>query len=433
MQRNTQKNNMSPFKTIQPYLTHEIGRPVEFVIKRNRLCPLKVCFTALDEYPSGEYRSYDGVVQAVYGWYPPLSAIFRTDDSRTYDLLKSHYQGIGSMKARLQVAYFASLKQRWMQRFLIPAYVTVQPTNGNGANMVECLGEMVLGGLGSKIKIFRFDEGKIINVLKEGYNEHFLLSEIAVRKNFQDVLPVPKLLNSNRQGRLFEEEYIPAIPVRELNRQTLPLLLDLFERLFVYYKSHPVTGMPASKYESELVKEIGTKLHILPTPIQKQISEMSSTIDQRCMRNGDEILMVQGHGDFWLGNILREQGGTRLLLVDWERTGRFCLMHDFFTLCSIYAIERRNPQIISHMFDRSDDFVPINALLDKYCGQFHIQCDRPFLERQMDTFLLEKIRFALDLYDKVPSARFETQKEIEKWHTFFGTLLRHGILRASCS
>jgi hypothetical protein len=51
----------------------------------------------------------------------------------------------------------------------------------------------------------------------------------------------------------------------------------------------------------------------------------------------------------------------------------------------------------------------------------------------MGVFLLEKIRFSLDLYDKVPSARFETQKEIEKWHAFFGTLIRQGILRASCS
>jgi hypothetical protein len=428
MHKNVMNNNRLLFKTIQQYLETDRGAQAEFVIKRNRLFPMSVCHVDCNGHPPGE-KNVHGESGPYYGWYSPLSVMFRTDDPRPCDLLKAHYQGIDSMKARLQVAYFASLKNRWVNRFLIPAHVSIRPKNGDMETIVDSLGDMVFGGLGSKVKIFKFDEAKLVNILKEGYQERFLLNEISVRQNFQDVLPIPRLLKSNRKTKVFEEEYKPAVPVRELNHQTWPLMLDLFESLFIYYERNTVTSKSTSEYLDKLLQQIKQKAHLLPSGTQDKVSELISITDKKWMKKGnDETLIVKGHGDFWLGNILIEEDGKRLLIVDWERTDNYSLMHDFFTFLAIYSLEQGNFKIIQDAFDTSSCRIPVKELLQKYQQHFTTRCDRPFLERQLVIFLLERLWFSLRLLSDTPFASREIEKEIARWHVFFKQVSREGLL-----
>jgi len=230
------------FATIQQYLKTKLGIRVEFLLRRNSLCPLEWFFVDLDDRPQ-DGKGFPYEKRPEYAWYPPLSVMFKTNDPRPCHILKAHYQGIGTKKAKLQVAYFTLLKKEFLKKFLVPAYILIHFENGDRENIIDFLGGMVFGGLGSKIKIFKFDEGKVLSLLKKGYDESFLLNEIKVRRDFDYVLPLPKLLASDREAGLFEEEYLPATPVRELNVQTWSLLSDLFDKLLLYYKKNDVISL----------------------------------------------------------------------------------------------------------------------------------------------------------------------------------------------
>lgn len=426
MHKAAMNHNRPFFKTIRRYLETVTGVGVEFVIIRNRLCPLHVCFADLDDPHQGGMKSNDAG-GADYGWYPPLSVMLRTDDPRPYGILKAHYQGIDSIKARLQVAYFTALGKKRMNRFLIPAYVSVRPKHGDAKAVIDAFGGMVFGGLGSKVKIFNFDEHKIVSILKEGYDECFLLNEISVRENFQDILPVPKLLSSDRKGRFFEEECISATPLRELNLRTWPLLLDLFESLFAYYEHNTVSSTSTGEYHDKLLDEIKKNKGLLAPAVRERLLEIIPAPDEGRMNDEkDETLIVQAHGDFWLGNILHEDNGNRLVLVDWERTDTYSLMHDFFTFFAVYALEQGDIEIINGLANAKNNSEQIKQLLGKYKKHFSIQCDSRFLKRQLEIFLMERLCFALRLCAKTPCAYHEAERELEKWRAFWVLLEKSG-------
>ena len=145
----------------------------------------------------------------------------------------------------------------------------------------------------------------------------------------------------------------------------------------------------------------------------------------------DETLLVQGHGDFWLGNILFDEDGQRLLIIDWERSDQYSLMHDLFTLFAIYSIEQGNFKLLKNLLELEFDFAPVMDIFSKYQEQFSSSCDRPSLKRQFKIFLLERISFALSLLVTTPEIDCGAQKEFDKWHAFVVAILNQGILTDS--
>ena len=431
----TIQNNIIVFQTLERYLKTTEELLVDFAIQKNRLFPLKALFQVLGtNTPDGKTPSgiRSKTQPSGFGWYPPLAVIFKVDDPRPYRILQSHYRGISTAKAKLQVAYFALLKKGWLKEILIPAYVLIRPKAGDRKKIVKTLGGMVFGGSGSKVKIFKFNEGKVVNLLKTGYDDCFLLKEITVRRNFQDVLPIPKLLDSNWEAKLFEEEYIPATPLRELNMQTWPLLRDLFEKLFGYYRQNKIVSISVDEYQNLLLREIKEKTSSLPLVTQKTLSEFVSRLNENWIHDPKaEIILVQGHGDFWLGNILRKENDKRLLIVDWERSAQYSLMYDLFTLFSIHSMEQRNLELIKSVLALGTNCLPLKDILRKYQEQFSFSYDRSWVKLQLRIFLMEKISSSLRLFQNAPFTGREAQDEMAKWNTFLSAILKNRMLTDS--
>jgi hypothetical protein len=431
MLESTIHKNRPLFKTTQHYLEAKLGGKVKFILRRNSFFPLSSYFVDSDDRPQyGKNFRHERIPE--YAWYPPLSVMFKTNEPRPCHILRSHYQGIGTTKAKLQVAYFTLLKKGFIQKLLVPAHVLIDSENGDREKIIDFLGGMVLGGLGSKVKIFKFDEGKVLSLLKQGYDQKFLLNEITVRKDFQDMLPVPRLLTTDGEAGLFEEEYIPAIPVRELNAQTWPLLSDLFNKLLSYYKKNDVVSISTLVYQSILLNRIHDNSQLFSQTTRQELAETLSILIENVTNDlKDETLLVQGHGDFWLGNILFDEDGQRLLIIDWERSDQYSLMYDLFTLFAIYAIEQGNFKLLKNVLEPESDFAPVMDIFSKYQEQFSSSCDRPSLKRQFKIFLLERISFALSLLVTTPEIDCGAQKEFDKWHAFVVAILNQGILTDS--
>jgi len=426
------QNSRTIFRTLNRYFKTVEGMLVEFALQRNRLCPLNAFLPYLGRQHLNEktFSSRETREQlSNYAWYPPLSVMFKTNDPRPCHILKAHYQGIDTQKAKLQVAYFALLKKGFLKRFLVPATIAIHCENGDKEKIVDFLGGMVFGGLGSKIKIFKFDEGKVLSLLKKGYDESFLLNEIKVRKDFEYVLPLPKLLASNREAGLFEEEYLPAAPLRELNSRTWPLVSALFDKLLLYYKKNDVTPLSPNEYQSILLDQIHDNSYLLSQATRQKLAQTLSILGENLTNDlRDETLLVQGHGDFWLGNILLDENGQRLLIIDWERSNQYSLMYDLLTLFAIYSTEKGNFKLLKNVLESGADYAPVMDILRKYQEQFSSSCDRSSLKRQFKIFLLERISFSLSLHVTTPFIDHRAQEEFDKWHAFVVAILKEGIL-----
>ena len=429
------QNYRTVFGALSRYFRTVEGILVEFALQKNRLCPLSAFlpFPGCQHLNEKTFSSKGTRGQlSNYAWYPPLSVMFRTNDRRPCHILRTHYQGIGTTKAKLQVAYFTMLEQGFMRKFLVPAYVLINSENGDREKIIDYLGGMIFGGLGSKVKIFKFDDGKVLSLLKEGYGEKFLLNEIIARKDFQDVLPLPKLLATDREAGLFEEEYLPATPVRKLNVQTWPLLSDLFNKLLLYYKKNDVVSISTYEYQSILLNKIHDNSQLFSQTTRQELAETLSILSEDSTNDlKDETLLVQGHGDFWLGNILFDEDGQRFLIIDWERSDQYSLMYDLFTLFAIYSTEQGNFKLLKNILESEADHAPVMDILSKYQEQFSSSCSRPSLTHQFRIFLMERISFALSFFVTTPLIDCCAQKEFDKWHAFVRAILKEGILTDS--
>lgn len=417
------------FSTIQRYVSAVNGEQVNFFPQRNALSPLGFLISALNFF-SASHRENSAQSAFRLAFYPPIFMLFKLNDPRACDLVKTHYQGIGSLKGRLQVAYFTALKSNFFQKILLPGYVDVFCQDIAASDLEKILGSMVFGGLGSKVKIFHFDDHKIVSILKEGYDDRFLLKEIEVREKFQTVLPVPRLISANREKKFFEEEYCQAVPVRNLTPNILPALADLFEKLFVYHKQEEVLTRSTNEYVAELAEMIGQNCIRLPDESRERVKEITAFFEkQQRVFAHTEIRIVWCHGDFWLGNILFEKQTDRLLLVDWERTGRYSLLHDLFTLLSVYSIEQSDTGYLERLLTLKSDEGWLNTLIEKYKNTFDISLGRVALEIYLMIFLSERICFVLKHLTGAKNLQQQAIQELNKWYNFFTLLRAKGIFK----
>lgn len=418
------------FSTIQRYIKVVTGEHVGFSLKRNAFYPLGFLFSDPNYFSASHSSSAKPAFRLAF--YPPISMLFKPDDPRACDLVRTHYQGIGSIKGKLQVAYFTVLKSSFFQNILLPGYVEVFCQDTAVSGLEKILGNMIFGGLGSKVKIFHFDTRKIVSILKEGYDDQFLLKEIEVREKFQNVLPVPRLISANREKKFFEEEYCQAVPVRDLTPKIWPALVDLVEKLFAYHKQEEVLTRSTKEYVAELVEAIEQNSIKLPDESQEKVKMISAFLEkQQSVFADTETRIAWCHGDFWLGNILQEEQTDRLLLVDWERTGRYSLFHDLFTLLSIYAIEQGDAGYLEGLLALEKEEGWLNTLIEKHKSHFAVHIDRDVLQIQLLIFLLERICFPLKYMAGAKNLHQQALQELDKWYDFFIMLRKKGIFADS--
>jgi thiamine kinase-like enzyme len=203
----------------------------------------------------------------------------------------------------------------------------------------------------------------------------------------------------------------------------------LFDKLLLYYKKNDVTPLSPNEYQSILLDQIHDNSYLLSQATRQKLAQTLSILGENLTNDlRDETLLVQGHGDFWLGNILLDENGQRLLIIDWERSNQYSLMYDLLTLFAIYSTEKGNFKLLKNVLESGADYAPVMDILRKYQEQFSSSCDRSSLKRQFKIFLLERISFSLSLHVTTPFIDHRAQEEFDKWHAFVVAILKEGIL-----
>jgi hypothetical protein len=353
-------------------------------------------------------------------------------DPRPYDLLISHYQSIATLKSRLQVAYFGALKNRTLHWLLSPSFISISSEHTPVERLSSCIGSMVWGGMGSKVKIFNLKEEKIVSILKDGYDNQFFFNEIEAREKFQNFLPIPTLISVNKTYRFFEEKYHDAAPVQKLNNQTWPLLVDLLGKIFTFYQNLNPIIRKTEEYQKSLISKINDAVSRLPSYNQANIIEIKALTDTLYADTTTvETILVQSHGDFWLGNVLLEKSSNSVLLVDWERTNQYSLLHDIFTLLSVYCLEQGDFQYFEDFILLNPDSKWVHILIENIQDHFRVVINREFLNCQMILFLLERLNFALTLPKDPTTSHPQTNQEFDKWCAFIKAIREKGLLTIS--
>ncbi len=423
------------FATINRYLKAATGCRAEFVFRKNRLCPAGYFLPETFLAGAGHCRQKSPAAAFRFGSYPPLALFYRAGDRRALALVRSHYKGIHSLKAGLQRAYFSALQYPVLRPILNPADLEVMVSGPGMEKVRAALGSLIWGGFGSKVKLFNFADKKIISILKEGCDARFFRNELMAREKFQQTVPIPKLLESDPENLFFSEEYHDALPLRSLDHITWPLVAELVGKLFSLYEGEGLVVKQSSAYTNELRIQIETGSGKIPAAQKMRLFKTLAALDmgktqEEIVGPAGQTMIVQSHGDFWLGNILRRKADGRLLLVDWERSAPCSLLHDFFTLLAIHALEQNDFRSFEQL-DRcgKNDATPLQKILAQYAQRFQLPPEREWLKGQMVIFILERIAFALYSLPPADQSTMQAPVELEKWCGFFDTLTQMNIFR----
>jgi len=303
-----------------------------------------------------------------------------------------------------------------MQNIILPVSVIVFTKKFEHKAMYNVLGSMVFGGLGSKIKIFNFEDCTITNILKDGYDQTAYFNEVTIREKFYDVLPLTKLIKNDTNSLYYQEEYLNALPLRYIDQSTKPALLSIFTDLLGFYELNKIDQVLTDVYQDHIVESIRQNTIYVSKHVKKlSLIAANEIVNLRYKPNEEYTKLVKSHGDLWLGNILKEIGKKRLVIVDWERTHTNSLMHDYFNLVTIFAIEQRNLNIINKFISLTPRDNVLLEVINEFKKRFAVDINSIYIESQFRNFLLERLCCLFRLIKTSPSHVNNIEVQIEEW------------------
>jgi hypothetical protein len=270
------------------------------------------------------------------------------------------------------------------------------------------------------IRVVEFDSNLCRVYQKPGFNRKFILNEIAIREQFP-FLPIPKLLDSDKDEGWYMEERIRALPLNriadnsvceDMLSQAQCALLDLYEPTKKFQR--------LNEYRQQLNSSLQQAVDLLPAIYQQSDhSQLTSTIEKLCivLDCSDTLYVntVMSHGDFQPANILvttTDSNEKILYLIDWEYSERRSQFYDAL----VFATKSRFPCGLAER---------IKLLMTGKFGNHFSWCGYTVLTDWMVAlFLLEDILVRLEeLY--IPGLRQKSEGlrkwmyEVDKMHWLF--------------
>lgn len=267
-----------------------------------------------------------------------------------------------------------------------------------------------------KLRIYRYDNGYVDSMLKDGFNDYYFNKELEVRKNpkFDFILGLLDSGNRWYREKLLRGRCLVRVSSDKYDFYLKKVLTDLA----ILY-SRNTSDVKAGQYICELAKEYSDKLqkvieqkHIkCGNKIEKVIDRVKDTLGE----SNTLIPITFTHGDLQTGNVYLDELTDKIYIIDWETVKRKSIWYDSATI--LCATRRKDK--FSGM---------INARFDAKVKQNVLYFD-PDMKRDMNlvagVLLLEELGFFLDeiidLPDEIGSEiieRYEYEIDHIDWTTF---------------
>jgi hypothetical protein len=267
---------------------------------------------------------------------------------------------------------------------------------------IEGLGSLLIYPGNRRVRVFHFDKGFVDVILKDGFPPYFFEKEIEFRKkylNFPFILPIVK-----HNTIWFREPIINGVSLARISNKKLReyifskifLYLELLQEKFILYKK-------TIEYVETLLEKIYDKAKILEKKIknfnfERDIGSFIHYLVEGFKMSFD-IPIVLSHGDLQEGNIIMENGTSRIYIIDWETWGTRSIWYDPLVL--IYRLRREKT-----FFDNLKCYISGDTNLNIFykLNNDKILLGNSITERQQISriFLLEDILWQIEETENFP-------------------------------
>lgn len=202
---------------------------------------------------------------------------------------------------------------------------------------------LIVGG-NHRIRILNHQTGEVFVVVKKGFPDHFLRKEIALRKKFSSILPMPPLLKIGKNQTWFSEQYVVGTPLNRLpSPEMAKLKLKAAATSLEPFLLQNVEEISLSSYVERLCERIRASANHISLLSEREKSAILAWMTTICdlifthFSKEEPLSVTKVHGDFQDGNILSYEDG--IWIIDWEYSEQRQIGYDAL----VYTLKSRFP------------------------------------------------------------------------------------------
>lgn len=203
----------------------------------------------------------------------------------------------------------------------------------------QCLIVLRMG----EYKIFNFKNKEVITFFDDNFPIPIIEDRIRIVSEAEECDLAPRLIKKNPSERYFTEEYInykkASFNIYEVNKRPG----EIITLLKTIISAKEVQLFNLSNYIEYQLINVNLFLHranendkIMFNKI-KRVNDFTSILESvlRNVNDTEGIMLVNSHGDFWEGNILKEKNKTRI--IDWSTLGIRSCHFDYYYMLFMLA------------------------------------------------------------------------------------------------
>lgn len=211
-----------------------------------------------------------------------------------------------------------------------------------------------------KIRIYRYDEGYVDSILKNGFSDFYFKNEVKIRTSSQYDFILGVLDTSDRWYReaLLKGRCLVRVPTVLYDSYMSRVLDDLS-----LLHSTETKNVSAGKYVLDLGQSCLTKLY--------------DVVDKKHIKCGDKIIYIINsilsnycgsleivpltltHGDLQTGNIYLDETNDKLYIIDWETA---CIKSVWYDAATVLCNTRRKGKFSSMINSRDTELTRMSIL-----------------------------------------------------------------------
>lgn len=324
-------------------------------------------------------------------WYcnPLINSIFvKNVNPCVFDSLKGEYSNnpFSLWKTLLQRLYLWFSMHPFFAHHLAFSRILINTKLDNSQNL------LFIGG-NTKIRLIDINNQLVYVILKDGYNDTYMNSELAVREN-NKFLPAPQILKVSPKNKWYAEEYVNGISPDRLKSGGEDVINKAVINLHCLYMK-TVKTTTKEDYLNHIAKSIKINVDSIPKDNNFDFIRLKRVLDNfyniLLSKLPPFISLCQNHGDFQPGNILWDEEKTKLWVVDWEYTRERQYGFDFFVL----LLSARSKSGIKNILSfKANDIIEEKH----YLVRLYKNLDMNNLSTIFQLFLLEELDFKIEEY-----------------------------------
>lgn len=267
-----------------------------------------------------------------------------------------------------------------------------------------------------KIRIYRYDQGYVDSILKDGFNDYYFNKELEVRKSpeFDFILGLMDYGNRWYREQLLRGRCLVRVAPDKYDSYMKRVISDL--SLFYARNTKEVI---AGSYINQLTEEYIEKLKRVEDAKHikcgDKIRKVVNLVRDKFGSSNESIHLTLTHGDLQTGNIYLDEQNDKIYIIDWETVKEKSVWYDSATvLCET----RRKDKFSTMINNRSNEDVQHNLLFFDDVKQRNMNLVAGVLTLEELGFFLDEI---IDLPGEMGSEiieRYEHEIDHIDWTTF---------------